>query len=263
MMHRIHAFEWEDLSWFPVSWRDYGTDYLRFVSTKFNVYKSILPHLTSILRAGNYPTWVDLASGGGSGLLPLIREVEKEFPDMKLVLTDLYPNLAAFERLKTQCPSIDYEVDSVSALAVMPKYAQGVRTIFGAFHHFKPDQAKNILQDAVDAKVPIGIFEPVARNVPSWLSMVFVPLNVLLFTPFIRPIRWSVLPFIYILPIIPLYILWDGVISILRTYSIEECQSLIQSVKGSEHYNWEVGFTQSKPAPVFFLTGIPKQGRDL
>lgn len=262
-MPRIHAFEWEDLSWFPTAWRDYGTDYLRFISTKFNVYKSILPHLNDLLKSANHPSWVDLASGGGSGLIPLVRELKKEFPDLKLVLTDLYPNLAAFERLKIQSSCIDYESDSVSAFQVVPKYEGSVRTIFGAFHHFKPDQAKRILQDAMHAKVPIGIFEPVGRNLTSWFSMLFVPINVLIFTPFIRPVRWSVLPFIYILPLIPLYILWDGVISILRTYSIEECKSLIQSVPGNETYHWEIGYTQSKPAPVFYLTGIPKQSKDL
>jgi len=35
-MSRIHLFEWEDMSWFPTAWRDYGTDYLNFFATKFD-----------------------------------------------------------------------------------------------------------------------------------------------------------------------------------------------------------------------------------
>jgi hypothetical protein len=46
-MKRFHALEWEDLQWFPTSWRDYGTDYLKFIATKFNIYKPILPLMQS------------------------------------------------------------------------------------------------------------------------------------------------------------------------------------------------------------------------
>ncbi|SHM52145.1 hypothetical protein SAMN04488057_1026 [Cyclobacterium lianum] len=38
-MGRIHLFEFEDLEWFPAFLRDYGTDFLQFLSNKTKMYK--------------------------------------------------------------------------------------------------------------------------------------------------------------------------------------------------------------------------------
>ncbi|MBK6902858.1 MAG: hypothetical protein IPH04_08615 [Saprospirales bacterium] len=257
-MKRIHALEWEDLRWFPSSWRDYGTDYLRFIATKFDIYKPLLDIIRDSLDKSAGPEWVDCASGGGSGLINLARALQVEKPDLKITLTDFYPNIKAFERTQQALPTVfNYENNSVDARD-LPKNLQGkFRTIFGAFHHFRPNDARAILQDAVNSNSPIAIFEPVGRNFGSWVSMIFVPLNVLLFTPFIRPVRWNVLPFIYLLPIIPLYILWDGIASILRTYSEKELRELVASVNNSDAFVWEIGKTKG-PMPIHYLVGNKK-----
>ncbi|HNR85790.1 MAG TPA: hypothetical protein PKN38_04205 [Taishania sp.] len=257
-MKRRHALEWEDLQWFPVSWRDFGTDYLKFMATKFNVYKPILPLLEKCLKKSNQQHWVDLASGGGSGLICLAKDLKNVHPDLKITLTDYYPNIKAFEKLQEEVPhTFLYEKSSVDA-SNPPQHLQGtVQTIFGAFHHFRPDKAKSILQNAVNTQSTIAIFEPVGRNFGSWFSMLFVPLNVLIFTLFIRPVRWNVLPFIYLVPIIPLYILWDGIASILRTYSEQELQELVNSLENKEEYVWEIGKTAG-PMPIHYLLGYKK-----
>jgi hypothetical protein len=101
--------------------------------------------------------------------------------------------------------------------------------MFGAFNHMKELMASKILQQAVDDNTPIAIFKRLSRNAAAFISMLFVPLNVWLFTPFIRPVHWQVLPFIYLIPIIPLYILRDGVASILRMYSKPELEALLRA----------------------------------
>lgn len=173
-------------------------------------------------------------------------------------MTDYYQNTRAFERIKKELPNIfDYERVSVNAME-LPAHLHGkFRTMFGAFHHFRPDDARKILQHAVDTDSPIAIFEPLGKNPPSIVSMSLVLLNVLLFTPFIRPLRWEVLPFIYLVPIVPLFILWDGVASILRTYSIGEMKELVDSLVGAQHFQWEIGRTPG-PMPVQYLFGYRK-----
>jgi hypothetical protein len=54
-MKRFHALEWEDLPWFPASWRDYGTDYLKFIATKFDIYRPIIPILKKGIGASGQP----------------------------------------------------------------------------------------------------------------------------------------------------------------------------------------------------------------
>lgn len=262
-MGRFHALEWEDLQWFPASWRDYGTDYLKFIATKFNIYKPILPLMQKCIDKSGQNHWVDLASGGGSGLICLAKDLKENNPKLKITLTDFYPNIKAFEGLTAEVPdTFSYERSSVDATHP-PKHLQNsVQTIFGAFHHFRPDKAKQILQNAVNTNTTIAIFEPVGRNFGSWFSMIFVPLNVLLLTPFIRPFRWSVLPFIYLIPIIPLYILWDGIASILRTYSENELQELVNSLENADGYEWEIGKTPGA-MPINYLIGFKKDKNEL
>ena len=103
-MKRIHALEWEDLQWFPASWRDYGTDYLKIIATKFNIYKPILPLMQRCLDNSGQHHWVDLASGGGSGLICLAKDLKKNNPSLKITLTDYYPNIKAFEHLTAEVP---------------------------------------------------------------------------------------------------------------------------------------------------------------
>lgn len=257
-MRRIHALEWEDLRWFPDSWRDFGTDYLKFVATKFNIYKPILPLMQKCLDKSGQHHWVDLASGGGSGLIGLAKDIKKDNPSIKITLTDYYPNIKAFEKLQTEVPhTFSYEKTSVDA-AQPPKYLQGtVQTIFGAFHHFCPEKARQVLQNAVDTNTTIAIFEPIGRNFGSWFSMLFVPLNVFIFTLFIRPVRWNVLPFIYLIPLVPLYILWDGIASILRTYSAAELKEMTNSLVNAQGYEWEISQTSGK-MPIYYLLGYRK-----
>jgi hypothetical protein len=258
-MPRFHALEWEDLQWFPKSWRDYGTDYLQFIANKFKIYKPILPIIEKGLDASSENKWLDCASGGGGGLLHLVEELKQTRPDLKVMLSDFYPNQKAFEKTKALDPAVfDYVSKSVDACNLPDELNKRFRTMFGSFHHFRPTDAKRILQNAVDHGAPIAIFEPVGRNFASWFSMLFVPLNVLILTPFIRPIRWSVLPFIYILPLIPLYILWDGIASILRTYSEKELKEMVRSLDKSETYEWEIGKIQQGPSPIYYLLGRKK-----
>ncbi len=258
-MKRIHAFEWEDFRWFPAAWRDYGTSYLQFLATRFNIYKPIVPIIEKGLAANGKHEWLDCASGGGGGLINLFKTIVTNQPDVTLTLTDLYPNTKAFELTQAaDLKRISFESQSVDATQLPQHLKRKFRTLFGAFHHMDEASARKILQQAVDDNTPIAIFEPLSRNLPAFISMLFVPLNIWLFTPFIRPLRWLVLPFIYLIPIVPLYILWDGVISILRMYSKPELEALIRGLKNSENFFWEMGEKGSGPMKVSYLYGEPK-----
>jgi len=260
-MKRFHALEWADLDWFPSSWRDYGTDYLQFIAVKFDIYKPIIPILQKGLEASQGQEWVDCAAGGGGGLLKLSAYMKADYPQLKIHLTDFRPNIQAFEQTVKTAPAdvFDYEKASVDARD-LPAHLHGkFRTLFAAFHHFRPDDARQILQNAVNSRSPIAIFEPVGRNFPSFFSMLFVILNVLILTPFIRPLRLSTLPFIYLLPIIPLYIMWDGIASIFRVYSEKEMQDLVNSLENGQNFDWEIGRKQSGPMPMYYLLGTPKK----
>ncbi len=257
-MKRFHALEFEDLSWFPKSWRDYGTDYLRFVAVKFDIYSHVSPIIEKGLDASQQNDWIVCASGGGGGLINLAKKIKTNRPDLKITLTDYYPNIQSFELTKKTNKAIfDFEKNPIDAKQLPLSFQGKFRTMFGSFHHFRPKDAQQILQNAIDQNAPIAIFEPVGRNFASFFSMLFVILNVLVLTPFIRPVRWTVLPFIYLIPLVPLYILWDGIASIFRTYSEKEMKDLITRLTNSDHFEWEIGIKRKGPIPMQYLLGIP------
>ena len=257
-MKRIHLFEFEDQSWFPTALRDYGTDFLQFLSNRTFLFKPIVPVLEKMLAKTEPKYLVDLASGGGGGLLRLNEELKKDIPGLRIILTDYYPNIRAFEYSSAQSDNIEFIRTPVDARNVPPEL-KGIRTQFLSLHHFQPEDAIQILQNALDSRCPILIVEGQERSVPSILAMIFSPISVLLTTPFIRPFRWGRLLFTYLIPVVPLFVMWDGVVSSLRTYSVNEMNGLISRVKGYESFKWETARVKSGPGVNLYLTGVPSE----
>lgn len=105
-MGRIHLFEFEDLKWFPSFLRNYMTDFLQFVSNKFDVYKPIVSIIEEGLEKSKSDTIIDLASGGGGGILKLNESLLERKPNLKIILTDYYPNIEAFKHTKASANNI-------------------------------------------------------------------------------------------------------------------------------------------------------------
>lgn len=256
-MKRKHLFEFEDQRWFPGFLRNHLTDFLQFVSNKFNIYKGIVPLLSEALSKSENATIVDLASGGGGGLINLVAALEKDHPNLQVVLTDFYPNEEAFSYTAKQSNRFTFKTASVDARNV-PSGLVGLRTQFLSLHHFREEDAVKILQNAVDAKRPIALFESQERNVKSVLAMIFSPLNVLFVMPFIRPFSIGRIFFTYFVPLVPIFVLFDGILSALRTYTVPEMEELVSRVKGHENYDWKIGKVKSGPATILHLIGTPK-----
>lgn len=256
-MKRVHLFEFEDFQWFPAFIRDYMTDFLQFVSNRMDVYKGIVPCLSDLIAKTGTTQLVDLASGGGGGLLRLSEHLKEAHPDLKIRLTDFYPNITAFEHTVSQSKVFTYHPTSVNAMAVPPEL-KGLRTQFLSLHHFRPNDAVKILQNAVDSGNPIALFEAQERDLKSIVSMIFSPVYVIFATPFIRPFKIGRIVFTYFIPLVPLFILWDGIVSALRTYSVKEMEALVNQVIGHETYEWEIGRQKSGPASVPYLIGYKK-----
>jgi len=251
--------ELEDQAWFPAVWRDAGTAYLEFAARFNDPGAGIAKRLAPVLEATGTRRLVDLCSGGTGPLPGVLAELEREGLEATALLTDRFPNLPSFQRLQDEIGKrVEYAAEPVDALAV-PAELSGLRTLFNALHHFRPEDARGLLQDAVDAGQPVAAFEVVGRHPLQLLGLLMSPVLSLLLMPFARPFRWSWLFWTYVVPVIPLFILWDGVVSGLRVYSIPELHELVAGLRGRE-YVWEIGAESMTPvpAPVTFLVGRPK-----
>ena len=259
-MRRIHFIEFHDQPWFPSFLRDYITDALQFGFDRFKVYAPIAPLLQRALDSKQSPTIVDMCSGGGGPWLDLSKRLAsgksaKDPLALRVYLTDKYPNLAAFQKISAASDGrIRFYPVPVDATNV-PRELRGQRTMFSTFHHFRPAEARAILQDAVDAREGVGIFE-VARRAPSTIAMTLVfVLMLFVGTLWMRPFRWARLFWTYLVPIIPLVLLFDGVVSCLRTYRPEDLRKIVANLLAID-YQWEIGESSGK-APITYLIGYP------
>ena len=232
-MRRIHSIEFHDQPWFPAPLRDHLTGFLTEVSIRFGVYASIVPRLATLVRDSGATRVVDLCSGaGGPARWTHAQMLEHEGIDCALTPTDKFPNTGAWE-----AAGLNGHPEPVDALDVPPDL-DGVRTMFAAFHHFRPDDARRILQDAVDKGAPFAIFEGTRRTIPWILVTAMSWINLLLLTPLIRPVRLSGLVFTYLIPILPFVCVWDGVVSCLRTYTPAELEAMCAELEGTEGWTF-------------------------
>ncbi|MEM7658402.1 MAG: hypothetical protein AAF399_19905, partial [Bacteroidota bacterium] len=254
-MKRTHLFEFEDYPWFPNWLRKCMTRYIvafhRILKSKHELAKL----LAKALPYAKEPHIVDLCSGSGGPMLDVLEELKQthHLEQVKVTFSDLYPNLEVAEEVQIlNDPHISYRTEPLDATKVDPSL-QGVRTMICSLHHMKPAVAKQILADAKQAKQPFLAFELSDNRFPNWLMWPTLPLNVLtvlLITPFVRPMSWQQLVFTYLIPLLPIFIGWDGAVSNVRTYTMEDMEKLTKDLQASD-YQWEMGTLEGKPPKLY------------
>ena len=257
-MARLHLFEFEDLPWFPAPWRDLITDVLGFFDATFSTFRPVVPRLKKVLVALDCRDIVDLCSGGSGPVLGVVEQLERseKYP-VRVVLTDKYPNRSAFRAAAAASHGkVTFEEGSVDALNV-PAHLKGFRTLFSSFHHFRPGDARRILQDAVSKNMGVGVFECTEPSLVWFAALLAVPLLMGIAAPFVRPFRWNRLVWVYLFPLPVWFAVWDGFISLFRTYSPQALEELTRGL-GEGNYVWEIGKVRSFGACyVTYLIGYP------
>lgn len=258
-MSRTHLVELEDLPWFPRVLRDGGTAFLAFAERASGHGRMLVGPLEKLLDATGETRLVDLCSGGGGPAATMADELAKRGRAVTVTLTDLYPNVAAFEHVAAGSGgAVVGRREPVDATHV-PADLAGVRTIFNAFHHFRLEQARGILADAVAQRQPIAVFEVVSRELPMLLGLLLTPLTVTLSMPLWRPFRWAWVLWTWLIPVMQLFVLWDGLVSWLRIYSLPELRALVADIDAPD-WVWDIGTIQLGNAPLHgtYLVGYPK-----
>ena len=263
---RFRLFEFNECSWIPSMLREYATDFLSslwcfdgFGTTKPAITPAIELMEKSIKKT-KATKIVDLACGSGKASYHILLHLKKKgFRNLKLVLSDLFPNIEIFRNLSAQNKDVEYEEKPVDA---MNCELIGFRTFFASFHHFNTHQATKIIKDAVDKQVGIGIFEMTYKGLWNLILLIgLAPLWILLLTPIIRPVKASRILFTYIIPVIPLMLWWDGFVSVIRTYTEKELERIIKQADPDNTFEWHTIKKIYGLPKVFAMAGYPKKPR--
>jgi hypothetical protein len=255
-VRRIQLFEFLDLPWYPDTFRRIQTDYLQFAATRGSGHKNLIPLIKRALAQAGTTEIVDLCSGGTGPWLNLQQQLTDAGCPVSVKLTDKYPHPESAQRWASASDApIEYLTEPVDAMNV-PPHLTGMRTLFEGFHHFRPEEAQAILQDAVERGASIGVFEASLKPPLGPLILLSSPLMTLLgyflLTPFIKPRTLVRFFWTYLIPVVPLITSWDGVVSLLRVYSPQELKELTTRI-ACEGYEWDAGVA-STGTPIFSFT---------
>lgn len=251
-MPRHQVFEFGDLPWVPARLKHYLTDVLSIagaVGERLGDAFCLEPVLDDIIAAIDHTSAdrvVDLCSGAAVPPVALQRRLAARGRTVEVVLTDLLPNLAAFEHA-AQTTGCRYRADAIDATSVPPDLT-GLRTVFNAFHHFPPSLARRILADAVASRQAILIVEIPHRSLVGVASTAVFSVLCLLLTPLIRPFSLDRLVWTYLVPVLPLMVGFDGVMSSLRAYDLDELADLTEGLE--DGYTWRIFRSRGAGTPL-------------
>jgi hypothetical protein len=260
-MRRAHLFEFNDLPWIPSPLRQTHMEFLHQMSVQLRVYKSGFDEFSRVLERTGVRTIQALCSGDGGTTVALCRHLGRD--DIHIVLSDKFPAPERYRELEHQSGGrLGFVEESVDALDV-PARLSGLRLVINAVHHFHASQVRGLLADAIAHRQPIVFLEPVRRDMLSLLRFSVVAPAFCLLSSLggIRPASMRRLLLGAVLPVATFCFIFDGIISHLRAWKLEELREFIGQAEGHESYDWDVrelkGVLGSR---LTFLAGTPKGG---
>ena len=267
-MKRIQLFEFEDFSWFPSGIRTCMTNLIVVLQRFMGTSEVVADKIREIRKRVEFTQIVDLGSGSGGAMPDVMKSLQEteEGKNLEVLLTDLHPNPEFVQQFNADSSDhISYREESLDATH-LENAPEGLKTMMNSFHHMPPDKAKSILKSAQDNRQPLLVYEIGENNIPTivwWLALpISLPLVWMMacfLTFFVRPLTWRQIVFTFIIPIIPPAYAWDGQASLVRMYTFDDLNSMIDEFRTDE-YTWEMGQAKTKDGKKrgTYLMGIPK-----
>lgn len=233
-MHRLHLFEFCDQPWLPGRIRELFHLMLSCCQRFLGIYGSSHRLLAHFCRNHSAVRSLDLCSGTGTAIENVVRRAEKERLELpEIFLSDLYPDMKVMNSLARKYNTVNYISGPVNSLDFsLPEFS--ICTLYTGFHHFRPAEASRLLANLLSSGKSLLLFEPFERKLSVLLwYLAALPLLVALHmitALHSRPLSLITWFFCVLLPVIPLMVYWDGLVSIFRVYKAEEIREMLRKL---------------------------------
>ena len=218
--------ELEDLPWFPHQWRRWQMEFIGFFSKALQLYH---PAYDTVSKDSKV---IELCAGAA-------KHSEQWSKLIKLTLTDKYPIYPHI-----QCLDVLHD----------PFTDKGHYMMFNAFHHFNDQEQLFLVKKLIKSGQPFTISEIISPNLWSGMKVLLAStVGVLLISPFIKPFSWKRLLCTYIIPIIPITVTIDGLITVLKSKSLQGYKSLLSHFSAMHIYSARTKFFN----PIIIITSRP------
>lgn len=213
--------------------------------------------------------FIDFCAGGGGPTPSIERHINRDIKQqassgslpkdpVQFVLTDLHPHIENWTEAASRSPNVHFSPDSVDAsdapadlltnhlntTTLQVDKKKQFRLFNLAFHHFDDALARRILANTLRTSDGFAIFELQDRSLRAFLACCLLGVGVMLTAP-IHAWRWrspATLFWCYALPVLPFVLVFDGLVSSLRTRTPDEVEALMRTcgVDEKELAQWEV-----------------------
>jgi SAM-dependent methyltransferase len=241
---RVQSFEFNDLPWVPAALRDTIVESLSQALRWGKVIDGLVDPFERFLDRAGTREVLDLGSGAGAPASILAAALAKRGRDVTFLLTDLFPRIEAWERLRRGQPEhLTFVPEPVDATAIAPEASRGrARAILNVLHHLPPELAASLIGSAVRDRAPLFIAEGFERNPLGFLPIAFTGLPALIASPIAAPNRRLLrILLTWLTPVALAVSAWDGFVSTLRVYTEAELRQMAAAAPGGEDYTWEYG----------------------
>ena len=287
---RLQLVEICDLPWLPSSLCERLQTCLTLLWTlRFPVLQKTSPAALAsqaLSRLVGYETaecvFVDYCAGSGGPTPWMERELNARrrqngiSEPADFVLTDISPHVSAWKQAAAESSHLHFiqtSVDATSSPGLLLeskslvlsslasseamqrlRHCKTFGLFFLAFHHFPDDLAKGILRAALDptaGSAGFAVFELQGRSIREIAMVSLIPLLIMLVAPFFFIADPIMMAFTYAIPVIPLILAFDGIVSCLRSRTEEEIMDLVKRcgadldhwrfMTGSEMHTWPLG----------------------
>jgi len=254
----MRLFEFGDLAWVPHIYHYYLRVYLIFF-IKFVGYDKLWAKQTEAFIAQNESNSImEYGSGSGEPLMRMVSQLNcDKAKSLSYTMSDLKPLPEFVNKVNNEAPNnFVYFESSVDAANHKPKDEQAV-VFINSFHHLPPKVAHNVIKNNLENGNEMLILEYVRNNLLAYLSMLGGVLIVLLTAPFISKLKHLPLTiiFTYIIPLFPLMMLWDGLVSCRRAYNTKFFDKVIKEIDIPVRVTTDINRSMLYP-PGTFATSI-------
>ena len=247
---RVHLFELNDNPRVPRAVRDTVIETLSRTLAWGGILRGLVEPFARFLDATGATEVLDLCSGAGGPAVILAEELGRTgHRPPRFVLTDLQPQLGAWERIRrAHAGTIDYVAQPIDATNI-PEALGGAhrpRVIVNALHHFRPELARSVLCGAARGAPGVFVAEGFVRNPLRFAPYVLAGIPALYANPVLSPQdRVQKAAPTYLMPLMLAVCAWDGVVSTLRVYTEAELRAMVEPLGPS--FAWVYGTYRFAP----------------
>ncbi len=259
-MKRRQLFEFQDKPWFPDLIREGQIEILSHANRISGFASAFAAAFAEGFVRTQGPI-LDICSGAGGPVTLMLDALARQGAELpRVLLSDLYPKIPAWRRLRAQWPDhLDFVPHPVDATDLPPDLDGQVVTIVNGLHHFPIELVRAIIASVIRRGSAMFIAEAFPR---SFLrsSVYLLPLGMAMVqNPFICE-RHGLAKALLSLPPLPLLSatgVWDWFASTLRIHEPEELSAVARPL--SADYEWLPGAAEFPPwGKAVYLWGFPK-----